>query len=1397
MKHQGRMASTPAPRFWGGLVSSSPLRLLLARLLPVLALLALLALAFANPIHAQSPAEQTVPEDWALIPDGIQPGDSFRLLFVTSTTTAASSTDIADYNVHAQTAADGNESLKSFKGQFRALISTSAVDARDNTATTGTGVPVHWLGGDKVADDYADLYDGSWDSVSGKTESGGSYTGLVWTGGNKAGQKSGQRHAGASEVRVGDLGDVTLALSSPAAKAATEQYPLYAVSPVLTVARPEAESLVVDTDPLQEDSAESPQAPATQTVPADWPLIPDGIEPGDSFRLLSVTRERTDASSSNIADYNAHAQRAADAHVYLKPYKDGFTALISTAGVDVRDNTATTGAGVPIYWLGYMWDWRAAEKVADDYADFYDGSWDSVSGARYPGLVWTGSSQDGRKSEQHHAGAATVQLGDLTDAGEELSSDQVVISSATYPLYALSPVFTVAEPVPAQAPEVTAWPRVVAGPAIVSPAHPVCNSYGPKETIDVSITFSEPVTVTGEPRLRLSVGERNRWANYSSTDGATLTFAYTAKAVDHDDDGVSIDADALKLNGGAIVDVDGNAADLSAPALSDQDGHRVNGAAERSGCFPQRSYTFTIPENTPIGAHISAEITARDHDDDRFGYTLAGADAESFYYSRHWGVYSYLNRLRDTALKIILSTDVDYETKQTHEFTLSSHDETRGQMFSQESIVDTVPVTVTITDVDEAGSVSLDVFKPYYDEWKRPFREVIQIWTATPVTATLSDPDSVVGEVSWQWYSADSRWRQFRDLEVGPSRSKAGPWTALSGNGADTNVYTPQHADANKWLRATATYTDVHGGKVVHGFPGVPVNPDQLRPEVWLTYEKANVNAPFDITINWMEEVIGFDQSDVKLTNATLSNWARSGLNYTATITPTAEGGVYIRIDENAATDMFNNKSTALSPVAGFNYDITPPTIRFKDSPGPFTRAETFYLTIDPTESLNDHEVPFTADDLVVVNGAASEFGKARFRQHSYEVLITPKDGLTHGEKVTVTVPAGVWSDWAGNATAHDAVFTTEIDLLPPTATITVRSLDQVDSHGYFTIDIEFSEPVKKPETGDVWQEVYGRLSVRDLRVRNGRVSSMERQFPVVRQTRYTTTWLATSSGDLFESLTEYPVSWGAVYIATVVPDKGFPKVGQPIEIWFPRGTVEDQAGNVNTEPIGRTQVRPTGVPTVTVEGAPLGERRSQPDEPFDVTVTFSEEMVGFKPLSEMEVTGGAVTASTKTSEPGQPSVYSVTIDPDGPGRRLSIKVPAEAARSKATRRFNQESNTLRYTIAGIPPDLTVALRASDAEDPDEVAERINHPFYIKVTFSEEVVGFKPASGMEVTGGTITGSLPITGKGDATELLVEITPDGPGTVTVKAPANVARSKATRRLNEESNTLTFTIVQQGS
>ena len=119
-----------------------------------------------------------VPADWGLIPTGLGAGAEFRLIFISSTTRNAASTDIADYNTFVQgRAAAGHADIQQYSSTFRVVGSTADVDARDNTNTTYTaddkGVLIYWLGGAKVADDYEDFYDGTWDDeANAKDESG-------------------------------------------------------------------------------------------------------------------------------------------------------------------------------------------------------------------------------------------------------------------------------------------------------------------------------------------------------------------------------------------------------------------------------------------------------------------------------------------------------------------------------------------------------------------------------------------------------------------------------------------------------------------------------------------------------------------------------------------------------------------------------------------------------------------------------------------------------------------------------------------------------------------------------------------------------------------------------------------------------------------------------------------------------------------------------------------------------------------------------------------------------------------------------------------------------------------------------------------------------------------------
>ena len=384
-----------------------------------------------------------VPGGSVLVPEGLTTGDRFRVLFLTSTTRDASSGDIGVYNAFVQTAAaGGHESIAGHSGGFRAVASTADVDARDNTNTTGAGVSVYWLGGDKIADDYADFYDDTWDDESGVTDESASAHAVlgaghlfVWTGSAHDGTVSGSDGLGASRPMTGyvnfapGIDTVVSPLNSQDREADTATYPLYGLSEVFTV--------------------------GPTVVPGGSVLVPEGLTTGDRFRVLFLTSTTRDASSGDIGVYNAFVQAAAaGGHESIAGHSGGFRAVASTADVDARDNTNTTGAGVSVYWLG-------GDKIADDYADFYDDTWDDESGVTDESasahavlgaghlFVWTGSAHDGTVSGSDGLGASRPMTGYVNFAPgvdttvSPLNSQDREADTATYPLYALSEVFTV------------------------------------------------------------------------------------------------------------------------------------------------------------------------------------------------------------------------------------------------------------------------------------------------------------------------------------------------------------------------------------------------------------------------------------------------------------------------------------------------------------------------------------------------------------------------------------------------------------------------------------------------------------------------------------------------------------------------------------------------------------------------------------------------------------------------------------------------------------------------------------------------------------------------------------------------------------------------------------------
>ena len=98
-------------------------------------------------------------------------------------------------------------------------------------------------------------------------------------------------------------------------------------------------------------------------------------------------------------------------------------------------------------------------------------------------------------------------------------------------------------------------------PTISSVTAPANSTYIPGNTPTFTVAFSESVTVSGTPRLTLTVGSATKYATYlSMSDSKTALFRYTVAtdASEFDSDGIAI-ATSLDLNSGSIADLATNA----------------------------------------------------------------------------------------------------------------------------------------------------------------------------------------------------------------------------------------------------------------------------------------------------------------------------------------------------------------------------------------------------------------------------------------------------------------------------------------------------------------------------------------------------------------------------------------------------------------------------------------------------------------------------------------------------------------------------------------------------------------------------------------------------------------------------------------------------------------------
>jgi len=186
----------------------------------------------------------------------------------------------------------------------------------------------------------------------------------------------------------------------------------------------------------------------------------------------------------------------------------------------------------------------------------------------------------GTGTAQIAGSTVTVRLASAVAAGESASvsytrpSDGAALRAANGDEV---PDFS-GEPVMNEAPDEDA--PTVAQVEVVSDAGED-GTYALGDRIQVGLTFSAAVDVTGAPRLKLDMDPADggeKWAAYESGGGtSTLTLAYEVVEPDVSTQGIAVLADTLELNGGTIKDAgtDLDAA-LAHEGLGHDPNHKVN-----------------------------------------------------------------------------------------------------------------------------------------------------------------------------------------------------------------------------------------------------------------------------------------------------------------------------------------------------------------------------------------------------------------------------------------------------------------------------------------------------------------------------------------------------------------------------------------------------------------------------------------------------------------------------------------------------------------------------------------------------------------------------------------------------------------------------------------------------
>ena len=338
-------------------------------------------------------------------------------------------------------------------------------------------------------------------------------------------------------------------------------------------------------------------------------------------------------------------------------------------------------------------------------------------------------------------------------------------------------------------------------------------------------------------------------------------------------------------------------------AFIERDFHRIDHLSAAMGVLVHPNYTDELVNGVAVSEDTIYSVANKYYINSQVGEDLvtnpdAHSIPEEILLDRD-GTYEVLITSNQVKAGQLLMTEAQIQQLRRHLGVIHTHFKGQYNPAADEPFAMEIEFKITSADIlaikqarpwvfshapasNAAGTVALSSTQPRVD---------------TPLTATLTDPDGVSGTTTWAWHRS-------------PDGTSA--WAAITG--AASASYTPVTTDVDRYLRATASYTDDadNAESLTSAATEAVAAADSLTASALGVPTSHDGSTAFTFELRFSEEIVisyrDFSRSVFQITGGTVQKARRlappSNIGWEITVEPTGDGNVVITLPGSRACDV-------------------------------------------------------------------------------------------------------------------------------------------------------------------------------------------------------------------------------------------------------------------------------------------------------------------------------------------------------------------------------------------------------------------------------------------------------------------------------------------------------------